>query len=176
MSGRPHRHHAIRNAAIVALAAGVVLGGVAAVAGPAAAQQDEPTKSGGSIFKRIWTGIAGGTDDKTDDGKDQAPPAAAQPEPREAPAPSLAAAEWIGFTPVLAVGAAAGDGAWIAGPVPQAGTQGWVTDTVSGLTTPVLLVWREAEPGSLAQLSAEAAEALGLSPGAVVHVAIYVGR
>lgn len=180
MSGRQHLLRPIRLAATVVVAAALAAGartGAADAQQQGAQQQGAQQQAGpgkpehGSIFKRIWGEITG---DKGAD-RGSAPAAEAAPEP-PAPAPSLATAEWVGFTPALAVGAADGPGVWIAGPFPQAGAEGWVTDTVSGLSTPVRLVWREAEPGSLARLSAEAAAALGLSPGAVVNVAIYVAR
>jgi len=92
---------------------------------------------------------------------------------------SLANARWIGFTPALVIGDGAeadAGGAWIAGPFVATGATGWVTDTVSGLTAEVRLVWREAAPGQLAELSAAAGRALGLAPGAVANVAVYVAR
>ncbi len=91
-------------------------------------------------------------------------------------APSLSSARWIGFTPVIVGGESAGEGAWIAGPFVEAGATAWVTDTVSGLTVEARLVWREAAAGSLAELSAEAGRGLGLSPGAVANVTIYLAR
>ena len=58
----------------------------------------------------------------------------------------------------------------------ESGATAWVTDTVSGLTVEARLIWREGEAGSLAELSAEAGKGLGLSPGAVANVTIYLVR
>ena len=133
---------------------------------------DEP-----SFFESLWSGIAGAVGRLTSDGEGAAtpdPPTEAVPYQRGAP--SLSSARWIGFTPVIVGGQAAGEGAWIAGPFAEAGATAWVSDTVSGLTVEVRLVWREAAAGSLAELSAEAGRGLGLSPGAVANVTIYVAR
>jgi hypothetical protein len=91
-------------------------------------------------------------------------------------APSLANARWVGFTPALVTSDGAAGDAWIAGPFAETGATGWVTDTVSGLTAEVRLIWRDAVPGGVAELSAGAGRALGLTPGAVANVAVYVGR
>jgi hypothetical protein len=88
--------------------------------------------------------------------------------------PSILSARWVGFAPALVLGAEAGSGAWIAGPFAEAGGAGWVTDTLSGLTAEVRLIWREAADGRPAELSAEAGAALGLAPGALANVAVYV--
>ncbi len=143
------------------------------VAAAALAQTaDEP-----SFFESLWSGISEAVGRITSDSEDGGPPGAtASPEPAPATAPSLSSARWVGFTPVIVGGAAAGEGAWIAGPFVEAGATVWVSDTVSGLTTKARLVWREVSPGSLAELSAEAGEGLGLSPGAVANVTIYLAR
>jgi len=157
----------------------MALAGAVAVMLPAAAQAqtaDEP-----SFFESLWSSITGAEERITSGGEDTAaasPPTEAapgQPAPAAA-APSLSSARWIGFTPVIVAGQTAGDGAWIAGPFVEAGAAGWVTDTVSGLTVEVRLVWREAAEGSLAELSAGAGRGLGLSPGAVANVTIYLER
>ncbi len=100
--------------------------------------------------------------------------------PAHTAAPSLSSARWIGFTPVIVADQAAGGGAWVAGPFIEAstssGTTAWVSDTVSGLTVQVRMIWREVPPGSLAELSAEAGKGLGLTPGAVANVTIYLAR
>jgi len=134
----------------------------------------------------LWSGITG-KDKSTSEPESAEEPAdpIAAPEPAQpgtaaesgaaaSQPPSLAQARWIGFTPVLAVGASEGGGTWLAGPFPEAGASGWASDTVSGLTVRVRLVWREADSGSLALISAEAAKKLGLAPGAVANVAIYL--
>jgi hypothetical protein len=188
MSGRIARPYGIRQVAVALILALTVLAPAStdAQSPPPETGQSEPQKPGGvkSFLNKLWSGLSG--KDKSADepeperSADPAAPDPAQPgpaaEPGAAPAtaPSLAQARWIGFTPVLAVGASDGAGAWLAGPFPEAGSNGWVTDTVSGLTVRVRLVWREAEPGRLARLSAEAAESLGLAPGAVTNVAIYL--
>ncbi len=146
----------------------MVLAGVLAVVLPAAAPAqtaDEP-----SFFESLWFGIAGAVGRTTSASEDAATTSPALD------APSLSGARWIGFTPVIVGGEAAGEGAWIAGPFAGAGTTVWVTDTVSGLTVAVRLVWREAAAGSLAELSAEAGKGLGLPPGAVANVTIYLAR
>jgi len=133
---------------------------------------DEP-----SFFESLWSDISGAVDRITTGGDDGASPGpAVEAAPPTRGAPSLSSARWIGFTPVIVGGAGAGEGAWIAGPFVEAGATVWVTDTVSGLTTEALLVWREAATGSLAELSAEAGKDLGLSPGAVANVTIYLAR
>jgi hypothetical protein len=132
-----------------------------------------------SVFESLWHSIERAAKKTGRDAADGAAAPAAQPAPKAAPAagpPSPADARWIGFTPVLVVAEGAEGDTWIAGPFVEAGANGWVTDTVSGLTAPVRVVWREAAPGSLAQLSAAAGEALGLAPGAVVNVAVYLAR
>ena len=156
----------------MALAGG--LAGALTVMLPAAAwaqTADEP-----SFFKSLWSGITGAANGNAAGGEDAAtagPAGEAEPSPA---APSLSNARWIGFTPVIVGGEAAGEGAWIAGPFVEAGATAWVSDTVSGLTVEARLVWREAEAGSLAELSAEAGRGLGLSPGAVANVTIYLAR
>jgi hypothetical protein len=161
----------------------MALAGALAVMLPAAAPAqtaDEP-----SFFESLWSSISGAVDRITPGGKDGGEDAATASPPTEATpgqsapataAPSLSSARWIGFTPVIVAGQAAGEGAWIAGPFVEAGATAWVTDTVSGLTVEVRLVWREAAAGSLAGLSAEAGKGLGLSPGAVANVTIYLAR
>jgi hypothetical protein len=124
-----------------------------------------------SSFKSLWSGIKEAAAGSA--GVDEA---GAPAEPEAAVAPSLSSARWVGFTPVIVAGASAGKGAWIAGPFVETGGTGWVTDTVSGLTVQAQLVWREAAGGSLAELSAEAGMRLGLSPGAVANVTIYLAR
>ena len=157
------------------MALAVVLASVLTVAPPAAVPAqtaDEP-----SFFESLWSGIVGAVGRITSDGEGAArpgPPPEAAPDQRGAP--SLSSARWIGFTPVIVGDAAAGAGAWIAGPFIEAGATAWVSDTFSGLTVEVRLVWREAAAGSLAELSAEAGKGLGLSPGAVVNVTIYLAR
>ncbi len=145
---------------------------------PAAAPAQTEDKP--SFLKSLWSSISGAVEKVPSGGEDTAaasPPVEADPgEPAPAAAPSLSSARWIGFTPVIAAGQAAGEGAWIAGPFVEAGATAWVTDTVSGLTVEVRLVWREAAEGSLAELSAEAARGLGLSPGAVANVTVYLAR
>jgi hypothetical protein len=136
---------------------------------------DEP-----SFFDSLWSSIKGAVDRGAPDSKDTpavrpavqgVPASAAEP-------PSLSRARWIGFTPVIvgSEGEGEGEGAWIAGPFVEAGATAWVTDTVSGLTVEVRLVWREATAGSLAELSAKAGKRLGLAPGAVANVTIYLAR
>ncbi len=132
---------------------------------------DEP-----SFFESLWSGIAGAAGRITLAGEDAATPSPAVYAGPVRGAPSLSSARWIGFTPAIVGGEAAGEGAWIAGPFVEAGATAWVTDTVSGLTVEVRLVWREAAAGSLAELSAEAGKGLGLSPGAVANVTIYLAR
>jgi hypothetical protein len=137
-----------------------------------------------SIFKSLWSGIKktankiapGQADPVAEPEPDEVPGAAAEPEAAATKPTSLSNARWIGFTPALVVGEAAGEGAWIAGPFVEAGATGWVADTASGLSAEVRLVWREAAPGSLAELSAEAGRALGLAPGAVANVTVYLAR
>lgn len=90
--------------------------------------------------------------------------------------PTLANAQWIGFTPAVFGDSAGRAGLWIAGPFDRRERKGWITDTATGATTRVTLVWREAAPGSQALLSSEAARALGLAPGNVANVAVYVPR
>ena len=147
---------------------------------PAAAPAQTEDKP--SFFKSLWSSISGAVEKVTSGGEDTAAPdppveaAPDEPAPAPAAAPSLSSARWIGFTPVIVAGQAAGEGAWIAGPFVEAGATAWVTDTVSGLTVEVRLVWREAAEGSLAELSAEAARGLGLSPGAVANVTVYLAR
>jgi hypothetical protein len=126
-----------------------------------------------SFFKSLWSSIKGTTTGSDDNDGGHAPAAT---EPEDATAPSLSSARWAGFTPVIVAGEAAGEGAWVIGPFVETGGTGWVTDTVSGLTVQVRLVWREAASGSLAELSAEAGLGLGLSPGAVANVTIYLAR
>jgi hypothetical protein len=133
---------------------------------------DEP-----SFFESLWSGISGAADRITPGGEGAStasPPTEATP--GQSAVPSLSSARWIGFTPVIVAGEAAGGGAWIAGPFAGAGDTAWVTDTVSGMTVEVRLVWREAAAGSLAELSAEAAKGLGLLPGAIANVTIYLAR
>jgi hypothetical protein len=139
---------------------------------PAAAlaqEADEP-----SFFESLWSGISEAVSRITPDSEDGG--AAVETEPAPAAPPSLSSARWVGFTPVIVGRADAGAGAWIAGPFVGAGATVWVTDTVSGLTVEARLVWREVAVGSLAELSAEAGEGLGLSPGAVANVTIYLAR
>lgn len=144
-----------------------MVGTMAAMLSTAALAQsaDEP-----SFFKSLWSSIKG------TGSKDTSARAAAEAGSTPAEAPSLSSARWIGFTPVLVAGPAAGEGAWIAGPFAETGTTGWVTDTVSGLTIQARLVWRDAVEGSLAELSAEAGKGLGLTTGAVANVTIYLAR
>ncbi len=132
---------------------------------------DEP-----SFFQSLWSGISEAVDRITSGGEGAATPSPAVEIDPARGAPSLSSARWIGFTPVIVGGEAAGGGAWIAGPFVEAGATAWVTDTVSGLTVEARLVWREAAAGSLAELSAEAGKGLGLSPGAVANVSIYLAR
>ena len=152
----------------------MALAGVLAVVLPAAAPAqtaDEP-----SFFESLWSGIAGAVDRITSAGEDAATASPVVEAESVRGAPSLSSARWIGFTPVIVGDAAAGAGAWIAGPFVEAGATAWVSDTFSGLTVEVRLVWREAAAGSLAELSAEAGKGLGLSPGAVANVTIYLVR
>jgi hypothetical protein len=136
---------------------------------------DEP-----SFFKSLWSGITGAANGNAADSEDAATAGPAGEAELSPAAPSLSNARWIGFTPVIVGGEAAGEGAWIAGPFVEArvtaGATAWVTDTVSGMTVEVRLVWREAAEGSLTELSAEAGNGLGLSPGAVANVTIYLAR
>ena len=151
-----------------------VLAAVLVVVLPAAAPAqtaDEP-----SFFESLWSGIAGAVGRITSAGEDAATASPVVEAESVRGAPSLSSARWIGFTPVIVGGEAAGEGAWIAGPFAGAGTTVWVTDTVSGLTVEARLVWREAAAGSLAELSAKAGKGLGLSPGAVANVTIYLAR
>jgi len=139
-----------------------------------------------SFFESLWSKVKGAVERDDSDSDDPAivsPSAEIEAGEAEigetAPAgatPSLSGARWIGFTPVLVAGRAAGEGAWIAGPFIDAGDTVWVTDTLSGLTIEARLIWREAAEGSLAELSAEAGKGLGLSPGAVANVTIYLAR
>ncbi len=154
----------------------MALAGVLAVMLPDAA----PAQTAGepSFFESLWSGISGAAKENAADREGVATPS---PPPEATPgqpaaAPSLSSARWIGFTPVIVGGEAAGEGAWIAGPFVEAGTTAWVTDTVSGLTVEVRLVWREAAAGSLAELSAGAGRGLGLLPGAIANVTIYLAR
>ena len=157
----------------------IALAGALAVVFPAAALAqtvDEP-----SFFESLWSSSSGAVDRIIPGGKDGGEGTATASPPTEAtpgqPAvPSLSSARWIGFTPVIVAGEAAGGGAWIAGPFAGAGDTAWVTDTVSGMTVEVRLVWREAAAGSLAELSAEAAKGLGLLTGALPNVTIYLAR
>lgn len=153
-------------------------------AAPASAQ-DQPTDTATtkpSLFGSIWSGLKRAVDKPASGeaaaGAAQPPAEGAAPAAPVSEPPSLSAARWIGFTPALvgAEGAGVEQGAWIAGPFSEAGATGWVTDTVSGLTVEVRLVWREAAPGSLAELSAEAGRALGLAPGAITNVTVYLAR
>lgn len=193
MSGWQDRHRRWRRLALAALVAlgpalagaqsgsGTAGGGAEVQTGQETGSRTEPEreKGAGAFLKRLWAGITGKGKHKSESAAEGAPADAASAQgsgPAAPAAPSLASAEWIGFTPVLVVGEAEGAGAWIAGPFPEAGADGWVSDTVSGLTVAVRLVWREAEPGSLARLSAEAARGLGLAPGAVANVAVYRAR
>ena len=137
----------------------LLAGSLALIAAAAQAQNDDNP----SFFKPLWSDNKNAVTETT--------PAATGPE--AAAAPSLSSAHWVGFTPVIVAGEAAGEGAWVAGPFDKAGGTGWVTDTVSGLTVRVTLIWREVTGGSLAELSAEAGLGLGLSPGAVANVTIY---
>jgi hypothetical protein len=140
----------------------IALAGVIAAALPAATLAQTADKP--SFFGSLWSSIKGGT---SADGAEA---------PTPSKAPSLSSARWIGFTPVLVAGPAAGEGIWVAGPFAETDATGWVTDTVSGLTVQARLVWRDAAEGSLAELSAEAGKGLGLTPGAVANVAIYLAR
>ena len=151
-----------------------VLAAVLAVVLPAAAPAqtaDEP-----SLFESLWSGIAGAVGRITSAGEDAATASPVVEAESVRGAPSLSSARWIGFTPIIVGDAAAGAGAWIAGPFVEAGATAWVSDTFSGLTIEVRLVWREAAAGSLAELSAEAGKGLGLPPGAVANVTIYLAR
>ena len=152
-----------------------VLAGVAAVLRPAAAPGQAADRP--SFFESLWSSIAGAVDRITSDREDAATPdPPTEAVPGRSGAPSLSGARWIGFTPVIVGSMAAGEGVWIAGPFVEAGADAWVSDTVSGLTVEVRLVWREATAGSLAELSAEAGKRLGLAPGAVANVTIYLAR
>ncbi len=118
-----------------------VLAAVLAVVLPVAAPAqtaDEP-----SFFESLWSGIAGAVGRITSAGEDAATASPVVEAESVRGAPSLSSARWIGFTPAIVGGEAAGEGAWIAGPFAGAGTTVWVTDTVSGLTVEVRLVWRE---------------------------------
>jgi hypothetical protein len=128
-----------------------------------------------SIFESLWSRIAPGSDDPAPEtaGRNEA---VASPEAKPASEPSLSTARWIGFTPVIVADAGAGEGAWVAGPFAETGSAGWISDTVSGLTAQVTLVWRESAEGSLAEISAEAGDRLGLLPGAVTNVTIYLAE
>ncbi|MEM7176970.1 MAG: hypothetical protein AAF503_04635 [Pseudomonadota bacterium] len=97
----------------------------------------------------------------------------ADPDPE---GPTLANAQWIGFTPAVYGSGSSKPGLWIAGPFDRRERIGWVTDTATGATTQVAFVWRDAAPGSQALLSAEAARALGLAPGDVANIAVYLPR
>lgn len=141
-----------------------------ALALPAAAAAQSTGEADASLLDSLLSRILGPSGPATP------APAAAASAPADAAPPSLGASRWLGFTPVIAGDPAPSDVATLTGPFPEAGTDAWVTDTVSGLTTRVRLVWREASPDGLAELSAPAAEALGLPPGAVANVAIYVAR
>ena len=158
----------------------MALAGAVAMMLPAAVLAQTADKP--SFLESLWSDISRAVDQITSGGEDAAtpsPPTEAtpgQPAPGQPAAPSLSSARWIGFTPVIVGGEAAGEGAWIAGPFVEAGATAWVTDTVSGLTVEARLVWREAAVGSLAELSAEAGRGLGLSPGAVANVTIYLAR
>jgi len=94
--------------------------------------------------------------------------------PDREPAPSPARARWVGLTSAIVLDPAAGEGVWVAGPFAADGTRGWITDTASGLGAAVDLRWRAPQPGDIATLSAEAGGLLGLAPGAIAHIAVYV--
>ncbi len=154
----------------------MALAGAVAMMLPATAPAQPADKP--SFFESLWSSIRGVVDGGAADGETTVPagaPAEAEP-PAPAVAPSLSSARWVGFTPVIVGGETAGEGAWVAGPFVEAGATAWVTDTISGLTVEARLVWREAAAGSLAELSAEAGRGLGLSPGAVANVTIYLAR
>ncbi|MEM7236404.1 MAG: hypothetical protein AAF501_01050, partial [Pseudomonadota bacterium] len=70
--------------------------------------------------------------------------------------PTLANAQWIGFTPAVFGDGGGRAGLWIAGPFDRRQRTGWITDTATGATTRVTFVWREAAPGTRALLSGEA--------------------
>ncbi|MFQ5567330.1 MAG: hypothetical protein ACE5EU_13335 [Paracoccaceae bacterium] len=154
----------------------MALASAVAVLLPAAAPAQ--TADDPSFLNSLWSGIKRALKGSSADGESSAAaPRAddAAPAPGAGP-PSLSSARWIGFTPVIVGGEEAGGGAWIAGPFAEAGATVWVADTLSGLTGEARLVWREAVPGRLAELSAEAGRALGLAPGAVANVTIYLAR
>jgi len=156
-----------------------VLAGVLAVMLPAASPAQTADKP--SFLKSLWSSVSRAVDRITPDGKDGGETIApTEATPGQPAAPSLSSAHWIGFTPVIvaseATSEATGGDAWIAGPFAAAGDTAWVSDTVSGMTTEVRLVWRDAAVGSLAELSAEAGRELGLLPGAVANVTIYLAR
>lgn len=91
--------------------------------------------------------------------------------------PTLANARWVGFSPAVYGGGETEGGLWIAGPFDRDQREGWITDTATGSTTRVTFIWRDpASGGPQATLSQEAAAALGLVPGQVANVAVYLPR
>lgn len=103
-------------------------------------------------------------------------PRVASVSPGEA-GPTLANARWVGFSPAVFSGSDSEGGLWIAGPFDREQREGWVTDTATGSTTRVTFRWRDPSTGGpQAVLSREAAAALGLAPGQVANVAVYLPR
>ena len=91
--------------------------------------------------------------------------------------PTLANARWIGFTPAIYPGGDSEGGFWIAGPFDRDQRVGWITDTTTGATVRVTLLWREPSLSPTeAILSRQAAEALGLQPGRIGNFAVYLPR
>lgn len=108
------------------------------------------------------------------------PGGSATPAGSGAQAPTLANARWLGFTPAVYTGRDDRPGAWIAGPFDRGERTGWIADTATGATARVTLLWRDGASdgagGGAAVLSHEAAQALGLMPGDVANVAVYLPR
>lgn len=112
------------------------------------------------------------------------PPAPSGPDAptlAEPDAPTLANARWLGFTPASWPGEDTAPGAWIAGPFGGDGQIGWVTDISTGRTVQVSFRWRQAPADDhaadhVATLSREAAMALGLAPGEIANLALYLPR
>lgn len=90
--------------------------------------------------------------------------------------PTLANAQWVGFTPAVYAGGENRPGAWISGPFDRKERTGWITDIATGATTRVTFVWREAGAQSRAALSRDAAKALGIGQGDVANLAVYLPR
>lgn len=99
------------------------------------------------------------------------------PAPPRTGKPTLANARWIGFTPAAYPGGDGIPGIWIAGPFGKDRQIGWITDISTGATVQATFRRRQGEPGDhIAELSREAAQALGLRPDQVANLALYLPR